>query len=604
MLEDVGGAENRFEFGCTGMGIPADDSADGRHIHARNLDADLVGSWNETPMLFLIDETDAHPEWYRYAAIGTAGLNYPGGISGVNEAGIAVSLHQMSTTQYEVDYDIRRSDIAPFVEQRILREASSIDEALAIVDDNANHAAWTIFISDAKTGEVARIELRGESLQIFRPNTDVRLADRVRFPLAQTNHFLHPEFYERNFDQDDAHFTYNFNKYRETRSRFDWVTEELGRAESLDLDWAIDHLAGHQDHYLRRLARAEGVANEDELFWRGLRAFGRTTAKPYGVMSSIVLADPDRTAPRDELWATSGNRLPASHSDWLGFAIDWDAFPFETDEAGALVGFGVRPLGTRRTRVMAERGLERWERSLSLYIEARQATVRPLCAQERCDDRRFGNVGFVTERGDYLHRAETDAERQQSLERAEGLLSEAIALAADDGIVEVPYHFLRARVRHERGEPVGAVIDWDALLRVWNEQNGRAPGPGEWLVAAPRNRPTLTPYQAALVLMHSVASGDASWRRADWSGRQERLEEARRILCSLAERDLDAPRLEACGGIGEAARADGYFDENVGTSLEAERPHFALVKKLELLEQLAAGHTSVELPSLDFITIE
>src|SRR3546814_14327234 len=59
-------------------------------------------------------------------------LIYPGGISGLNDAGLAASLHQMSTTELESGFLTGTGDIAPFTQQRMLREAASIDEAVEI----------------------------------------------------------------------------------------------------------------------------------------------------------------------------------------------------------------------------------------------------------------------------------------------------------------------------------------------------------------------------------------------------------------------------------------------------------------------------------------
>ena len=107
-----------------------------------------------------MDETDNHPgSAHRYVAFGTAGLIYPGGISGLNDAGIAVSLHQLSTIHYRTRFDAGEVDIAPFVQQRVLREAGSLEHAVEIVRSVQPFSAWVIFCSDAVAGRTQRIEL-------------------------------------------------------------------------------------------------------------------------------------------------------------------------------------------------------------------------------------------------------------------------------------------------------------------------------------------------------------------------------------------------------------------------------------------------------------
>ena len=122
--------------------------------HARNLDADLY-NWNVATTLFLIDETDNHPGWHRYVAFGTAGLIYPGGISGLNDAGIAVSLHQLSTTHYRTHVGTGVADIAPIIQQRVLREAGTLEQAVEIIRSVQPFSAWVIFCSDAAAGRAS-----------------------------------------------------------------------------------------------------------------------------------------------------------------------------------------------------------------------------------------------------------------------------------------------------------------------------------------------------------------------------------------------------------------------------------------------------------------
>src|SRR3546814_16380357 len=85
----MAGPDTRIDFACTGFAVPAGLGKDGRHLHARNLDADLY-NWNTAPVLSLLDETADHLGWHKYAAFGTAGLLYPGGVSGPNELGRAL----------------------------------------------------------------------------------------------------------------------------------------------------------------------------------------------------------------------------------------------------------------------------------------------------------------------------------------------------------------------------------------------------------------------------------------------------------------------------------------------------------------------------------
>jgi len=537
-LQRMTGPNNRYGFACTGFSISADVARDGRHIHARNLDADLY-NWNLAPVLSLTDETPSNAGWHKYIAFGTAGMIYPGGISGLNEAGIAVSLHQMSTTQFESQFFFDHGDIAPFVEQRILREAGSLDEAVDLVKDSNHFAAWTFFCSDVRSGEARRIEINEDK---------VRVTDLDAGPVAQTNHFLHPDMVERAFDEDDPHFTPTFGKWLETRCRYDAVTDAIAKSRGkIDVDWSIERLASGFDWQLEQIRRkqpepAPALASE--------RSYGRVPRKVYGQLGSIVVGDPQRRPGRDEVWMTTGDVLPAPQSTWTGWTVDWAALEIEP--------VSDKPL--RQTQQYLESDRANWADSLPLYVDARVAVARPRGAD-----------------GELLQRDATEEETRRNLTRSEALLSAAIEKAGLDRIVEVPYHYMRARLRHELGDDRGAKADWDLLWDIWVRQTGRP-----WLAATQppeelRNGPLLHPYEAALVSVLSSVTEDRLSGGTDWQGRDERLTEARELIAEL-KRD--------------------YFGAK-------EPAHFDLADWLELLEEVSEkGGAAVELPEPNFVTVE
>jgi len=538
-LTGMTGPNSRIDFACTGFSVPAAMTHDGRHIHARNLDADLY-NWNKAPVLFLIDETAGQAGWHKYAAFGTAGLIYPGGISGLNDAGIGVALHQMSTTEYDSDFLFGRGDIAPFVQQRILREAATLDEAADLVRDSKHFAAWTIFCSDARSGRCRRIEVTGER---------VRVGPVESGPVAQSNHFFHPDLVERHFDEDDAHFTPSFAKWLDTRARFDSTQDALNREKGkarIDVQWAIERQSSSLDWPLDQLRRAQDKAMP---IFSGERAFVRVPRKVYGQLGSIVVGDPQRRAGRDEVWMTSGDVLPTPHSSFIGWQVDWPGF--------ALAPVAQEPL--RRTRQYLDSDRTNWQDSLPLYVQARLAVARPRDGQ-----------------GALLQRQPTAEEDRRNHAKAEALLTGAINLAAKDRIVEVPYHKMRARMRHAVGEDLKAKADWDLLRDIWARQNGQPRIPAEWPVEQPRNGPLMLPYEAAYVLALSCATEDRISGGIGWPGRAECLAEARDIL------------------------------RTVKRELFGDKPaHFDLERWLERIDALATtSGTEVELPTPDFVSAE
>ena len=275
------------KMGCVGLVAP--DSATGQGlIHGRNLDqTPLMKSWAKAPVVYLIQENDKIP----YVAAGTAGLIYPGGISGFNQHGIAVSLHQMNTTRWDTSHKDGTAEVVPNLQQRILREARTIDEAFALVKKTNVFSSWTIFISDSKNQEVASIEISAKRKIIAR-----RKKNAV---MGQSNHYLDPSM-------QVEHFHSNFAAYLETQSRLYQMEKMLNEGEGrIDIPWSMNALSSHIDYF------------------EGKRSFGRVAVKLSNIMTSI--AHPAR----GEFWMTIGDRKPAAHSWYVGTKVNFESGSLE-----------------------------------------------------------------------------------------------------------------------------------------------------------------------------------------------------------------------------------------------------------------------------------
>ncbi|MQX36644.1 C45 family autoproteolytic acyltransferase/hydolase [Roseospira navarrensis] len=493
-----GPGRRRAGMGCTGLWAAPDLTADGRGLHARNFDGAFF-SWNRHPVLSLIDERPANPAYLRYAAAGTAGLIYPGGINGMNEAGIAVSLHQMSTVNFTVGDGRGRHDVAPYVQQRILREARTLDEAVDIARDRRHFASWTIVVSHAPSGQALRIELNGsEETRVGpgRPFADTYVhrvepsaaSDR----LVQTNHFLAEALRERHDFLGDAHFTKTVGKWQETRARMrraDGLLSEAVSAGGLDTERALAMLADHGD------ADASDAT----------RGFGRTICKAYSLASSIMRASPDRAAPSDQFWLTVGSDdacTPGPHTPLAGFALDWE-------------GLGVTPVGQHVASTVSPGALT----AMRHYVAAFQAYERP-----RQPD-------------GALFRRKPTMEELRTLRRiALGALDAAVAAAENAGLADPGFRYIRARLRHEAalvpGEPdrasllAGAAADWSALRDVVAE--GQVPVTG-WerarilLLSAATEAARLEPDHADVQALHGQGVAALDQVAADLFGADGRV---------------------------------------------------------------------------------
>lgn len=416
-------------LGCTGFVMPGTKTQTGDLIHARNLDGDMVQTWNNHTLMILAEEYDQNGKPYnKYVSAGTAALFYSGGISGINDKGLSVALHQMYPVPYNIDVANNAAEMAPFLQQRILREASTIEEAIALVEKTTHFASWTIVIAERKgdRSRVARVEITADGIE-------AKIEEEQMY--VQTNHFLH------DFTAPRA-YAPNYNKFQESRARFTMVTKALAEMEArggANLQSAMDLVASHSDGLINdyHLAnRTDGGPNHDQL-----RAFGRTPIKAYNVMTTQAVLGKDKT----EFWITGGEINPAPHSAYIGFEIDFE-------EPG--IGYTVK--GEMKAKVLE--GKPNYLASLDKYIAARQS-------------KKDGNY-FL---------AQTN-------------LSEAIELAKADGVDELVYYYIRARVYHSLARAQD--IERDADLRKLYFGKAMQDWQHVW-----SNRERMLPYQQALTAM-------------------------------------------------------------------------------------------------------
>jgi hypothetical protein len=345
----------------------------------------------------------------------------------------------MSTVNYSTGGRKRRWDIAPFVMQRILREAGTLDEALAIVKGTRHFASWTILVSDAKTGQSRAIEINGRDEVTGRYRRLVRIgAEQER--VIQSNHFCHRDLEER-FDSGgpdetwwaNAHFTHSVGKWMETRARLsavDWRLATFPGGDRANTEAAMEALADHLD---------VDAGNT-------LQPFGRCVVKAYGQMASIMRADSERADPQDEIWFTIGDALPGNHARWAGFSINWDALDLQP--------VAIDPVARPAPPTPS------WTEALAHYVEAFRTLARP-----RID-------------GAYLGRDPTGEEQERLLDVAIEHLSRAVAMTEQErGEPSLTYRYARARLRHAHGigtaDPneaanrlTAAGADWRVLVQL------------------------------------------------------------------------------------------------------------------------------------------
>ncbi|KHD88771.1 MAG: hypothetical protein OM95_06465 [Bdellovibrio sp. ArHS] len=268
-----------IKMGCTGISASATSSKDGALVHGRNFDTGLLGFYEPQQVIIINRQKNGITS----VGLASAGLHYAGGISGINNYGLAVSLHELQTEGTQIRYENGSSDIAPYLLHTILMNAKTLNEAIHLIQTRKGFGAWTFFISDSKTDEAASIELSGNTVAVARRSKQTFL--------GQSNHFVAPSTSAEGYE-------YSLNKTLETRARLTHVhrtlKEDFGQ---IDAQWVINRLSGHTDELV------------------GPRSFGRTTTKVYTAATHVMVPA------RLEWWMSVAETYPTNRSPFIGFRL-------------------------------------------------------------------------------------------------------------------------------------------------------------------------------------------------------------------------------------------------------------------------------------------
>lgn len=148
-LHDVGQAlVDSPLMGCTGFVAGGSRSSDGHWWMGRNWDFGGGRIFDEDKAIIYVHREGAIP-FVHVAILGLSGV-----VSGVNEAGIAVTVLAGAA-----DAPIRMATPMIFLVRQILEEARSIDDAVRILDAGKGFVSEGILIADGNRGEAAVLEV-------------------------------------------------------------------------------------------------------------------------------------------------------------------------------------------------------------------------------------------------------------------------------------------------------------------------------------------------------------------------------------------------------------------------------------------------------------
>jgi len=266
------------QMGCSQFVAGGDATVDGSLIHGRNLD------WTE--VRHIID----HPTLIvRFPDVGMPNVvfGFPGGVStyqGINQAGISIAqneAHGLADANLEGRAHSQ-------MERRILREATSLDEVAAILEEE-NHGSAEIFVvADGDAGTAAVFEMAVDGLGIIGLD-----GNGVAWA---TNHFT---------DVADLHGAPSINstaRYERLRQLLDPVEAESVHG-TIDLAMAAAILRDTTDGHT-------GEVSSPDL------SDGADTLANNGCIQSIIYVPAQRT-----MYLAEGD-VPVPQNPFVGFTLD------------------------------------------------------------------------------------------------------------------------------------------------------------------------------------------------------------------------------------------------------------------------------------------
>lgn len=158
---------------CTAFAATAERTTNGHTLLARTFDFEAGRVFDEHKVVIFVRPRVG------YAFVHVAWGGMAGAVSGFNETGLGVVLNAAGSDRFDT-----KGRPTILVLRTILNHARTIDEAIRIVRSADVFISDIFTIADAKTGELAAIEIAPDQVQVRRGDNQI----------LTTNHFMHPSF--------------------------------------------------------------------------------------------------------------------------------------------------------------------------------------------------------------------------------------------------------------------------------------------------------------------------------------------------------------------------------------------------------------------------
>ena len=267
-------------LGCTSVAAWGDYTVDGSFLYARNLDFPGNRIWDQFPLVARHKPDRGIP----YVSLGAAG-SVLDGITGINEEGVSVALHQ------HLSRDATPLGGRPILDLGLeaLQYSRTIEDAVAICSKSRPTSAWTVVLTHWKRRRAALVEIAPSGVAV--KNFD-------RGTMARANCYLDARHKEKEMD---------YPCWRESS------VVRRRRAEQI-----IDEHKGRVDAKIMA-----GLLSDHFDMDRGrLRAFAQTIAQPHNMTSAVF--EPEKGI----LWIADGSS-PVCQGPYRKLSLWEDSGPGE-----------------------------------------------------------------------------------------------------------------------------------------------------------------------------------------------------------------------------------------------------------------------------------
>ena len=233
---------------CSNFAVWGKWTADGRLLHGRNLDWDIRGDAQDDAVTIIWRPKGGTP----FLMVGWSGAI--GSVSGMNAKGITIG--EMTLPSPNATFDGQPLFI---LMRRVLQEAATLDEAVAILRDTPRTSGWNFIVGDAKIPDGRAFETDAKRCNVYAPLDPKENEETLHYSLEdavrRTNHPVAKDtllelaiafgdkfgFDVENWEQLKAMMP--LLRAQDSYQRYDYLGKEIQKAEKrIDAPEAIEIL--------------------------------------------------------------------------------------------------------------------------------------------------------------------------------------------------------------------------------------------------------------------------------------------------------------------------------------------------------------------------